>query len=120
MPYLTRIVPSTALLVLALAACAPTQQQAAAPAAAAPASAAAPAATVAAAQTESDASTTVASSDEVVCKKYDVTGSRVAKRKVCMTRGEWAEYTRRTQDEYQRASDRRGSFQPGGESLGTR
>ena len=119
MSYLTRIVPSTALLVLALAACAPTQQQSAAPAPA-PAAAAAPAASGAAAQTESDASTNLASQDEVVCKKYDVTGSRVAKRKVCMTRGEWTEYTRRTQDEYQRASDRRGSFQPGGESLGTR
>jgi transposase-like protein len=29
--------------------------------------------------------------NEVVCKKEDVLGSRLQSRKVCMTRGEWAE-----------------------------
>ncbi len=32
--------------------------------------------------------------NEVVCEKQEVLGSRLATRKVCMTRGEWAEQKR--------------------------
>lgn len=32
--------------------------------------------------------------NEMVCEKQDVLGSRLAKRRVCMTRGEWAEHRR--------------------------
>jgi hypothetical protein len=107
--------PLTMLLAAALSACAPTAQQDAP----AQGTAATPAVS-AAAQTESEASTTVANNDEVICKKYDVTGSRIAKRKICMTRSEWEDYRRRSQEEFQRAEQRRGASQPGGESLGAR
>ncbi len=35
-----------------------------------------------------------ANSDEIVCEKIEVTGSRLAVRRVCMTRSDWAERRR--------------------------
>jgi hypothetical protein len=32
--------------------------------------------------------------DEIICEKIEVTGSRLAVRRVCMTRSEWAERRR--------------------------
>ena len=120
MSVASRSFPLSVLLVAALSACAPTQQNAT-PAATPVAAGSGAVQEGAAPQTASEASSAVADNgDEMICKKYDVTGSHIAKRKVCMTRHQWEVYSQRTQDEYQRAAERRGSSQPGGQVLPTR
>jgi predicted secreted protein len=41
--------------------------------------------------------------NEVVCEKQEVLGSRLAKRKVCMTRSQWAEQRRSDRDLVQKS-----------------
>lgn len=64
--------------------------QAAAPAARAPAQATAP------------------DPNEVICEKQEVLGSRLAKRKVCHTRAEWADLKLQDRQDLDRAQTRRG------------
>ncbi len=45
--------------------------------------------------------------DKVICKREVVTGSRFSKR-VCMTRGEWGEQARRTEDMARRLGENAG------------
>jgi len=47
--------------------------------------------------------------NEVVCEKQEVLGSRVASKKICMTRAEWAERRRVERLEIDRAQVNRGS-----------
>ena len=47
--------------------------------------------------------------NEVVCEKQEVLGSRVASKKVCMTRSEWAERRRLERQEIDKAQVGRGS-----------
>jgi len=47
--------------------------------------------------------------NQVVCEKIEVLGSRVATKKVCMTRSEWAEKKRLERMELDRAQVQRGS-----------
>ena len=47
--------------------------------------------------------------NEVVCEKQEVLGSRVATKKVCMTRAEWAERKRVERQEIDKAQIGRGS-----------
>lgn len=47
--------------------------------------------------------------DEVVCEKTEVIGSRLATKKVCMTRAQWAERRRADQQEIERAQTMRGT-----------
>lgn len=47
--------------------------------------------------------------NEVVCEKQEVLGSRVASKKVCMTRAEWAERKRLERLEIDKAQVGRGS-----------
>lgn len=47
--------------------------------------------------------------NEVVCEKQEVLGSRVATKKVCMTRAEWAERKRVERLEIDKAQINRGS-----------
>lgn len=47
--------------------------------------------------------------DEVVCEKSEVVGSRVATKKVCMTRAQWAELRRTDRQEIDRAQTMRGT-----------
>lgn len=54
--------------------------------------------------------------DKIVCKKFDTTGSRLRKKKVCRTEAQWRE-TRQNAQEALKAGDRRNSVGPGGQSL---
>lgn len=54
--------------------------------------------------------------EEVVCRQFDVTGSRVLKQRVCKTRREWTHDNELAQ-EYMRGIERGASTQPGGEAL---
>jgi len=47
--------------------------------------------------------------NEIVCEKSEVLGSRVAVKKVCMTRAEWAERRRLDRQEIDKAQVGRGS-----------
>ena len=47
--------------------------------------------------------------NQVVCEKIEVLGSRVATKKVCLTRSEWAEKRRLERQELDRAQVQRGS-----------
>jgi len=47
--------------------------------------------------------------NQVVCEKQEVLGSRVATKKVCKTRAEWAEQRRLEKQEIDRAQVNRGS-----------
>lgn len=46
--------------------------------------------------------------NEVVCRNMEVLGSRLAKRRVCMTRSEWAEANRNERGALERAQVQRG------------
>lgn len=46
--------------------------------------------------------------NEIVCQKQEETGSRLAKKKVCMTRAEWADRQLQDRQELERAQTRRG------------
>lgn len=54
--------------------------------------------------------------DPVICKKIDVTGSRVRKEKICRTKSQWAGDTKAAKD-FVRGVDRGTASQPGGEGL---
>jgi hypothetical protein len=47
--------------------------------------------------------------NEIVCQKTEVLGSRLATKKVCLTRGEWAERRRLERMEVDRVQTNRGS-----------
>lgn len=57
-----------------------------------------------------------AGDNEIVCKKIQVTGSRVRKEKVCKSQREWREIAAAARAMMKR-NDRKSSTQPGGESL---
>ena len=90
------IVPAIALLLCAGTGCGWTPYEAPSPAPAAAAQAAAADGTVAA----------VDDSDKLVCKKYTITGSRIAKRTVCKTRAEWIEYAQHMKEAMRNAERR--------------
>lgn len=46
--------------------------------------------------------------NEVICQKQEETGSRLVKKKVCMTRAEWADRQLQDRQELERAQIRRG------------
>lgn len=46
--------------------------------------------------------------NEIVCQKQEETGSRLAKKKICMTRAEWADRQLQDRQELERAQTRRG------------
>ena len=52
--------------------------------------------------------------NQIVCEKIEVVGSRLAVKKVCMTRGEWAEQQRNDRQDVQRAQSQRGCNQGSG------
>lgn len=47
--------------------------------------------------------------NQVVCRKEEVLGSRLASRKICKTRAEWAEETRENRGNIERAQLQRGT-----------
>ena len=103
---------TTAAAPAAAAAPAPTAAPAEGAAPAAPAEGAAPAA----APTKTAAKEEAFPPDQKVCRIYEVTGTRIAKQKICKTREEWAEQYR-TYQESVRGIQESGAAQPGGESL---
>ena len=46
--------------------------------------------------------------NEVVCEKQEVLGSRVASKKVCMTRAQWADLKSQDREEIEKVQVRRG------------
>jgi hypothetical protein len=46
--------------------------------------------------------------NEVVCERQAVTGSRVASRRICMTRAQWADLKLQDRQEVEKAQTRRG------------
>jgi hypothetical protein len=60
----------------------------------------------------------VANPDEVVCERQTIVGSRLAHKKVCMTRSQWDEARRGDRDAVEKAQRERGMnaspSQPGG------
>jgi Ni/Co efflux regulator RcnB len=54
------------------------------------------------------APTTAASSDPVICEKEEVTGSRLATRKVCMTRSQWEDARRQDRMNLEKTQTQRG------------
>jgi hypothetical protein len=53
------------------------------------------------------------SASEIVCQKIEETGSRIASKRVCMTRSQWAEQERTDQQEIQRVQTQRGCTKNG-------
>ena len=51
--------------------------------------------------------------NEVVCQKVEVTGSRIASKRVCMTRSQWAEQERSDQREIEQVQTQRGCTKNG-------
>jgi hypothetical protein len=62
------------------------------------------------------ANTPQAGDDEIVCKKIQMTGTRLRKGKVCKSQKEWRELANSARDMMKR-NDRKRSTQPGGETL---
>lgn len=63
----------------------------------------------AATQSQPTASTKAAdNSDEIVCQKQEVTGSRVGVKRVCMTRSQWADRRLQDRQELERVQVQRG------------
>ena len=52
--------------------------------------------------------------DELVCKKFEVTGSLVKKKKVCHTRAEWKKINERDQDAARKFVDENRGLPPAG------
>lgn len=50
--------------------------------------------------------------NEVVCEKQEETGSRLAVRRVCMTRSQWADRKGQDRQEIERVQTQRGSMAP--------
>lgn len=51
--------------------------------------------------------------NEIVCQKQEVTGSRLAAKKVCKTRAEWADAQLQDRQEINRVQTQRGSADTG-------
>jgi hypothetical protein len=51
--------------------------------------------------------------NEVVCQRIEETGSRIASKRVCMTRSQWADQERTDQQEIQRVQTQRGCTKNG-------
>ena len=82
--FAMRITSSLAVLTLALSACGPMPQRQAEAPAAAPAPAASKVATL--------------DPNQVICRRYEETGSRVRQTKICKTRQEWDDDARLAQE----------------------
>jgi|WetSurMetagenome_2_1015567.scaffolds.fasta_scaffold100975_2 hypothetical protein len=82
---------------------------------AAPATAPASARTPAASDAKTDAAKTKPADDmdKVICHKEEITGSRFEKR-ICMTKAEWGEQARRTEEFERRLNQRPDPVQSGG------
>jgi invasion protein IalB len=50
--------------------------------------------------------------DEVVCEKQEVVGSRLATKRVCMTRGQWADLRSQDRQDTERVQTQRGQVAP--------
>ena len=60
-------------------------------------------------QTQATANTKAAdNSDEIICQKQEVTGSRVGVKRVCMTRSQWADRRLQDRQELERVQVQRG------------
>jgi hypothetical protein len=51
--------------------------------------------------------------DEIVCEKQEATGSRIATRRVCMTRSQWAEQRSADRMEIEKVQTQRGCTKNG-------
>lgn len=51
--------------------------------------------------------------NQIVCEKQEVIGSRIATKKVCMTRGQWAEQQQSDRMETERVQTQRGCTKNG-------
>jgi invasion protein IalB len=51
--------------------------------------------------------------NEIICEKQEVVGSRLATRRVCMTRAEWADRKLQDRQEIERVQVQRGSNESG-------
>ena len=51
--------------------------------------------------------------NEVVCEKHEVTGSRIATKRVCMTRAQWAEQKHEDRMEIEKVQTQRGCTKNG-------
>jgi invasion protein IalB len=74
-----------------------------------------PVAVSAQAQPQSPTATTAlaaADPNEVVCEKQEVTGSRLAHRKVCMTRGQWKDARSQDRAATEKVQTERGLIAP--------
>lgn len=60
------------------------------------------------AQAQAPAQTSTVDPNEVICEKQEVLGSRLATKKVCHTRAEWADLKLQDRQELERAQTRRG------------
>ena len=50
--------------------------------------------------------------NEVVCEKQEVVGSRLATKRICMTRGQWADLRGQDRQETERVQTQRGQIAP--------
>ena len=50
--------------------------------------------------------------NEVVCEKQEVVGSRLATKRVCMTRGQWADLRSQDRQETEKVQTQRGQVAP--------
>lgn len=53
-----------------------------------------------------------ANPNEVICEKQEVTGSRLAHRKVCMTRSQWEDTKRQDRSAVEKVQSERGLIAP--------
>ena len=51
--------------------------------------------------------------NQIVCEKQEVIGSRIATKRVCMTRGQWAEQRRNDRMEIEKVQTQRGCTKNG-------
>jgi hypothetical protein len=51
--------------------------------------------------------------NQIVCEREEVTGSRIGTKRVCMTRGQWAEQRRNDRMEIERVQTQRGCTKNG-------
>ena len=64
-------------------------------------------------QTPAPATKTVDNPNEIVCQKEEVTGSRIASKRVCMTRAQWAQRQTDDRAEIERVQTQRGCTKNG-------
>ena len=63
-------------------------------------------------QTPAAATAKPADPNEVICEKQGETGSRLATKRVCMTRGQWADLKSHDRQETERVQVQRGAMAP--------